>query len=295
MPLHSYVMQGFGAKLFILGLNRPCEWLQQVGDMPLHLQRHCDAAELDPLAHSTGEGEAPLLLTSASPQRLPQQRLSKAASARSSLTTTPMLLSGSGTGMMTVVKTQFVPLGDSLSDSDSDSEVTNTSTTEILQGASLSNQSYLNVSVVYLFSTFRKITIKLLSVYLQAVEPIRCASASNATVSFGLPACQTCRTQVLWSCRMSDLNKSMASSEVVGASLAWLPVKEVNQTCHCACIFTEQHTPLQQGHASLWTSESAESNRSFLPDMSLDSRLYLHMHGVWQPTASTSSGLEDTA
>ena len=34
-----------------------------------------------------------------------------------------MLLSGSGTGMMTVVRTQFVPLGDSLSDSDSDSEV----------------------------------------------------------------------------------------------------------------------------------------------------------------------------
>lgn len=88
------------------------------------MQRHCDAAELDPLAHSVDDGEAPLLLTSASPQRLPQQRLALAASAMSSLTTNPMLLSGSGTGMMTVVKTQFVPLGDSLSDSDSDSEVT---------------------------------------------------------------------------------------------------------------------------------------------------------------------------
>lgn len=32
-------------------------------------------------------------------------------------------LSGSGTGMMTVVRTQFVPLSDSLSDSDSDAEV----------------------------------------------------------------------------------------------------------------------------------------------------------------------------
>ncbi len=89
----------------------------------MDMQRHCTAAELDPLACFTGEGEAPLLLTSASPQRLPQQRLSKAASARSSLTSNPVLLSGSGTGMMTVVKTQFVPLGDSLSDSDSDSEV----------------------------------------------------------------------------------------------------------------------------------------------------------------------------
>ena len=63
------------------------------------------------------------MLTSASPQRVPQRRASKAASATSSLATTPMLLSGSGTGMMTVVKTHFLPLGDSLSDSDSDSEV----------------------------------------------------------------------------------------------------------------------------------------------------------------------------
>ena len=92
-------------------------------DNALDMQRRCDTAELDPLAHSMDDREAPLLLTSASPQRLPQQRLSLAASAVSSLTTNPTLLSGSGTGMMTVVKTQFVPLGDSLSDSDSDSEV----------------------------------------------------------------------------------------------------------------------------------------------------------------------------
>lgn len=93
-------------------------------DKALDVQRHCHAAELDPLARSMDEGEAPQLLTSASPQRPPQQRLSTAASAVSSLTTSPMLLSGSGTGMMTLVKTQFVPLGNSLSDSDSDSEVT---------------------------------------------------------------------------------------------------------------------------------------------------------------------------
>ena len=98
-------------------------------DMPRDMQRHCVAAELDPLARSMDEAEAPLLLTSASPQRLPHQGMSKAASAMSSLTTNPMLLSGSGTGMMTLVKTQFVPLGDSLSDSDSDSEVTCNSTT----------------------------------------------------------------------------------------------------------------------------------------------------------------------
>ena len=95
----------------------------QVMDKALDMQRQCDAAESDPLAHSMDDGEAPLLLPSASPQRSPHQRLSLAASAVSSLTRNPMLLSGSGTGMMTVVKTQFVPLGDSLSDSDSDSEV----------------------------------------------------------------------------------------------------------------------------------------------------------------------------
>ena len=81
------------------------------------------SAELDPLAQSMDLGEGPLLLTSASPHRLPQQRAPKAVSAASSLATTPMLLSSSGTGFMTVVKTQLVPLGDSFSDSDSDSEV----------------------------------------------------------------------------------------------------------------------------------------------------------------------------
>ena len=95
----------------------------QVVGKALDMQRHCNGAELDPLAESIDDREAPLLLKSASPQRPPQQRLSLAASAVSSLTSNPTLLSSSGTGMMTVVKTQFVPLGDSLSDSDSDSEV----------------------------------------------------------------------------------------------------------------------------------------------------------------------------
>ena len=83
-------------------------------------------AELDPLAPPSDQEGAPLLLTSASPQKPLQHRAgtaSRAASAASSLAANPMLLSGSGTGMMTVVRTQFVPLGDSLSDSDSDSEV----------------------------------------------------------------------------------------------------------------------------------------------------------------------------
>ncbi len=83
-------------------------------------------AELDPLAPPSDQEGAPLLLTSASPQKPLQHRAgtaSRAASAASSLAANPMLLSGSGTGMMTVVRTQVVPLGDSLSDSDSDSEV----------------------------------------------------------------------------------------------------------------------------------------------------------------------------
>jgi len=83
-------------------------------------------AELDPLAPPSSQEGAPLLLTSASPQKPLQHRAgtaSRAASAASSLAANPMLLSGSGTGMMTVVRTQFVPLGDSLSNSDSDSEV----------------------------------------------------------------------------------------------------------------------------------------------------------------------------
>ncbi len=83
-------------------------------------------AELDPLAPPSDQEGAPLLLTSASPQKPLQHRAgtaSRAASAASSLAANPMLLSGSGSGMMTVVRTQFVPLGDSLSDSDSDSEV----------------------------------------------------------------------------------------------------------------------------------------------------------------------------
>lgn len=98
-----------------------------------HAQGLQEEAELDPLAHPSDQDEGgPLLLTSASPQRLQQPRtgvMSKAASAASSLTTNPMLLSGSGSGMMTVVRTQFLPLGDGLSDSDSDSEVTHLQST----------------------------------------------------------------------------------------------------------------------------------------------------------------------
>ncbi len=92
------------------------------GAVPLD-ERLQGGAEQDPLAQPTDQEGAPLLLTSASPQRPLQHRAAKAASAASSLATNPMLLSGSGSGMMTVVRTQFVPLGDSLSDSDSDSEV----------------------------------------------------------------------------------------------------------------------------------------------------------------------------
>lgn len=115
-------------------------------DKALDMQRHCNAAELDLLAHSMDDGEAPLLLTSASPQRPPQQRQSLAASAVSSLTANSMLLSGSGTGMMTVVKTQFVPLGDSLSDSDSDSEVIALALCSLARTLLL-NQTKLNIAM----------------------------------------------------------------------------------------------------------------------------------------------------
>lgn len=37
----------------------------------------------------------------------------------------------------------------------------------------------------------------------------------------------------------------------------------------------------------------AESAGSFLPDMSLDSRMYLHMHGVWQPGVNSSGSHAD--
>ena len=98
---------------------------------------HClrashETAELDPLVKLVDQEAAPLLLSSASPQRPLHQRAAKAASAASSLASTnPLLLSGSGQGMMTVVRTQFVPLGDSLSDSDSDSEVRRTQETDL--------------------------------------------------------------------------------------------------------------------------------------------------------------------
>ncbi|KAL0054114.1 hypothetical protein WJX82_004029 [Trebouxia sp. C0006] len=143
-------------------------------------------AELDPLAPPSDQEGAPLLLTSASPQKPLQHRtgtVSTAASAASSLAANSMLLSGSGTGMMTVVRTQFVPLGDSLSDSDSDSEDTRL------------EQKY----------------------------------------------------GIIRGCRRKS---SMAVSH-------------------------------------------RDSSSSFLPDMSLDSRMYLHMHGVWQPSMNSLAVSED--
>ena len=41
----------------------------------------------------------------------------------------------------------------------------------------------------------------------------------------------------------------------------------------------------------LWSH--ADSSSSFLPDMSLDSRMYLHMHGVWQPSMNSLAASED--
>ncbi|KAA6428241.1 MAG: hypothetical protein FRX49_01837 [Trebouxia sp. A1-2] len=145
-----------------------------------------EGAELDCLAPPSDQEGPPLLITSASPQKALQYRAgtaSKAASAASSLAANSMLLSGSGTGMMTVVRTQFVPLGDSLSDSDSDSE-----------------------------------DIRLEQKY-----------------------------GIIRGCRRKS---SMAVSH-------------------------------------------RDSSSSFLPDMSLDSRMYLHMHGVWQPSMNSLSASED--
>ncbi|DBA99043.1 hypothetical protein WJX77_007957 [Trebouxia sp. C0004] len=143
-------------------------------------------AELDSLAAPSVQEGAPLLLTSASPQKPLQHRAgtaSRAASAASSLAANSMLLSGSGTGLMTVVRTHFVPLGDSLSDSDSDSE-----------------------------------DIRLEQKY-----------------------------GIIRGCRQKS---SMAVSH-------------------------------------------RDSSSSFLPDMSLDSRMYLHMRGVWQPSMNSLAASED--
>ena len=80
-----------------------------------------DVLPLDELLYDN----SPALLTSASPQRQLQPRAARhsAASAASGLTASPMLLSGTGEGTLAVIRTQFAPLGDSPSDSDSDSEV----------------------------------------------------------------------------------------------------------------------------------------------------------------------------
>ena len=69
--------------------------------------------------------QGPILLTSASPQRPLNPKAVKchAAAAASGSARSSVLLSGTGEGTLTVVRTQFVPLADSLSDSDSDSEV----------------------------------------------------------------------------------------------------------------------------------------------------------------------------
>ena len=71
------------------------------------------------------DDNSPALLTSASPQRQLQPRATKvaAASVASDLTASPLLLSGTGDCTLAVVRTHFAPLGDSPSDSDSDSEV----------------------------------------------------------------------------------------------------------------------------------------------------------------------------
>ena len=106
---------------------------QQLTNLPICMQESTDklrlssattAAELDPLALPGDPDEGPLLLSSASPAR-PHATASSggAATAASSQPADHLRLSGSGQGMMTVVRTQFVPMSDSLSDSDSDSEV----------------------------------------------------------------------------------------------------------------------------------------------------------------------------
>lgn len=97
--------------------------MQGVADR-FRLSESSTAAELDSLALPEDPDEGPFLITSASPVRpLHNACAAKAVSVASSQAAQQLRLSGSGQGMMTVVRTQFVPLSDSLSDSDSDSEV----------------------------------------------------------------------------------------------------------------------------------------------------------------------------
>ena len=97
--------------------------MQGVADR-FRLSESSTAAELDSLALPEDPDEGPLLITSASPVRpLHNACTAKRVSVASSQAAQQLRLSGSGQGMMTVVRTQFVPLSDSLSDSDSDSEV----------------------------------------------------------------------------------------------------------------------------------------------------------------------------
>lgn len=101
---------------------------QDVSDR-LRLSAGSVGAEPDAFALPQDPDEGPLLITSASPLRPSHPaRSAEVASAASSQAGDQLRLSGSGKGMMTVVRTQFVPLSDSLSDSDSDAEVSHGST-----------------------------------------------------------------------------------------------------------------------------------------------------------------------
>ena len=98
------------------------------GDAPLGVSSSMhisSGASSDIVAAVPSDCQDPVLLTSASPQRPLQPRAVKchAAAAASGSVKSSGLLRGSGQGTLTVVRTQFVPLADSLSDSDSDSEV----------------------------------------------------------------------------------------------------------------------------------------------------------------------------
>lgn len=96
--------------------------MQAVGDR-LGLSSAATAAELDPLACPQDSDGGPLLIASASPARTAKAASGPASEAASSWAASTMRLSSSGKGMMTVVRTQLLPLSDSFSDSDSDSEV----------------------------------------------------------------------------------------------------------------------------------------------------------------------------
>ena len=108
--------------------------LVQGGADRFRLSESSTAAEMDSLALPEDPDEGPLLITSASPVRpLHNACTAESVPMASSQAAQQLRLSGSGQGMMTVVRTQFVPLSDSLSDSDSDSEVSVASCTQIMK------------------------------------------------------------------------------------------------------------------------------------------------------------------